>query len=329
MKRKIIYLLLVTSILSGCSKNSDSLATNTENNYSNVFASEEKEVENNTSDPLSTGAFINEGYSDDDIDNYTYDGKDVVINYDVENGGDNEAPVGYMFMIDGVPMPFKFECDNDTTDYDTFHMLNVKPGESKKLKICINPIIGKKGDKLSVYPIGIVFPNFVPDLEMVNFGNAYKVIGPIPATLKFKKDTKESAKLSDIKVKEDRISDEIKAFNEINKGTNEEADCIDEMPNIEIQNIDNKVSLSQKYLNITVYGGKNVENNIVIYVDNKPVTINGGDYIKFKRKKGKMYTIKVDLNEIGAKEKSVIYTSTGSRVKNETPVFSEPVVCTK
>ena len=45
-----------------------------------------------------------------------------------------------------------------------------------------------------------------------------------------------------------------------------------------------------------MFGGLNVEDKVTVFVNNKPVKINGGDYFTVKMQKGKMATITFDLD---------------------------------
>lgn len=316
MKKKIILLALVL-VLSGCGNNREDVSNDKKDDeLIEAFSPEDTgDTKDTVEDGIDSEVFIQSmnmfafGFLDIDTDEYIYDGKDVVIPYYIENVGKNDAETGLIFFVDGEAQPIKINLNGKETETETMQKFKMKPGERQEFEVRFTPVSGKKGDKVGVIPALISAPDVIPaDKDIVSFGNCYKLSSNIPLIINMKEDgqnkTKKSAAGYDLIDIPQSVLDQYEGVE--GKDT---YDIIDASQCLEIESPNNKLLIKDNKLDLTlnIYGGKQVTEKITLFIDNKPITIDKGDFVEVKTKKGKMCQIKATIDVSFVKKNSVMY----------------------
>lgn len=273
------------------------------------------------------------GYLDTDRDEYIYDGKDVVIPYYIENAGDKEAESKLMFLVDGELQPFKINLSGKESETESVKTFQLKPKERQEFEVKFTPVTGKKGDKVGVIPALMQNgPSIVPsDKKIISFGGCYHLGTNITLPINMKKDGINKTKSSSVGYNLVEIPKSIlDQFEGVE--ANDTYDILDSSPCIRIETQDtNKLLIKDNKLDLTIniYGGKQVTGKITLFIDNKPITIDKGDFIEVKTKKGKMCQIKTTIDASFVKKDSVMYgvfMTSGEDYKAQEIVATAPVL---
>lgn len=309
MKRIGCILLILTIILTGCktgnkNKNDKENKTAVENRF-------EKKNESNEDIIKEPSGQISFGYLNEKKDVYEYDGKDVEIPFYLENQGNkNEgvATIGLLLFVDGNVQDYKIEANGKI---QTMQKITLKPKERKEFKLIFKPVSGKKGEKVGVIPATIWNPDSLPKEKNPSWGNNQQLSANVPLEIKMKCSGTNQLKTTKKHVKVSNIPEEI--LNDWkNTYVSDEYDSLDESVNFEMESsVKDKDILYGKNgkvpITLKLYGGKNVNEKITIFINNKPVKIDKKDYIKVKAKKGKMITVTANLDLSGYDRINSIY----------------------
>lgn len=306
--KKYIFFLVLAFLLSGCGNNEKSVSSDKNNDeLIDVFSTED------SLSSQSTGA-IGFGFLDQEVNEYTYNGKDVVIRYYMENLGEaNEdaAETGLMLFVDGECQPYKINLNGKESDTKTMQKFEIQPGERMEFEMIFTPVSGKKGEKVGIIPAVIWSPNFMPEnSEIARFGNCYHLNTNIPLTINMKQDglndtTQSSAKCDIVDIPQS-VLDQYDGMEGMDT-----YDILDSSVNFEIELPDdkNKLLIREDKLEVTLnlYGGKQVTDKITLFIDNQPISIDEGDFVQIKTQKGKMCQIKATIDVSSINKNSVLY----------------------
>ena len=300
--KKTIYILLIISmvLMSSCNKNNIQTVKNED---SDKLAEQFEEKPEDEIVKESSG-LVSFGYMDVDKDVYVYDGKEVEIPYYAENmgeEGENDAEVGLMFFVNGELQPYTIVSENDSkTEENTMQIMKLEAKEKKEFKVKFKPISGKKGENIGIIPAIIWNPESIPNESNPRFGNNQHLSANIPVVIKMKKNGQNLLKKAKTEITIEDIPKEILEELETWHGA-DDYDILDSSVNFQIESseknksiiygTDGKVSITMK-----LYGGKQVTDKITVFINNQPVKIDGKDYVQVKTEKGKMCTIKCDID---------------------------------
>lgn len=233
-------------------------------------------------------------------DKYIYNGDDVEVPFYLENSNSSEGEevtVGIILLIDGNVQSYKLD---ESDGEEVFKRITLKPGENKDITFYFKPVSGKKGDTVGILPVLIYNPDSLPEENAACFGNNQSLCTNIPLEIEMKKDGENNLKEIKDGVEMGDIPEEIVAEykSTIASGVQDslDADCVFSI----LKENDDSCVINGKNGKITItmrmFGGLNVEDKVTVFVNNKPVKINGGDYFTVKMQKGKMATITFDLD---------------------------------
>lgn len=295
MSKKILFIIgFALFALVGCDGNDgQNISKETEKNNSELAEQFQDDTVSQSS------GMIGYGFQNDSPDQYTYRGKAVEIPYYIENmgeTGEENANVGLLLFVDGEVQPFFVDGKEAV-----MHKFSISPGERKELKLKFFPVSGEKGEKIGIIPATIWNPDYVPESEeRPIFGNCLKLGTNIPLTIQMKEDGKKENKCAVTNARMIDIPEEILAENEISFGEGD-YDSLDSSVGFTIEPTKEKTNLlkaenGKADITMNLYGGKQVTDKITVFVNNKPVKIDDGDYVKVKTKKGKMWKIKFSLD---------------------------------
>lgn len=302
-------LMICLCILAGCGNKSEKTQVDNSDN------DELMEVLDDDSS-LATGSTgqIGFGFLDVDTDEYIYDGSDVTIPYYVENqgeDGESTACIGLVIFVNGEAQPCKIDADGKQSEEMVMHKFYLKPGERQEFNIKFVPVSGKKGEKIGIIPTTVWNPDYEPENgDIVKFGNCYQISANIPLVIDMKQDGSNNTKNSSISYDYTDIPEKVE--NEYD-GI-EVMDSYDAMDSsvsfkIETENDSNKIAVKDGKLDFTidVYGGEQVLEKITLFIDNKPIQIEDGDYIEIQTQKGKMCQIKASIDASLVSDGSILY----------------------
>ncbi|WP_058485456.1 hypothetical protein [Defluviitalea phaphyphila] len=225
------------------------------------------------------------------------------LEYDMkfENLG-GPAEFGIIIVADGIPQKVKLE-----DDLAIMHKVSLDTKESKEYKFIINKqdLNINDGEEHIIHPIVILEPDYIPQniTPFTHEGSLNASLGiPFYYTSDIKKDIKighvDSIKIDDQFRKEYNLDREVKVSCEI-------LWSIDD-PNVPFISHED---LKQGF-DINLIGNVLGEMRVFLFVDNKPVKINGYDFYDVKIQKGMVSKIHVDFTEDFI-----------SNLKDNTPMF--------
>ena len=264
MKKFLFALIfLICTALCGCSSQSKEIKYKFDTSE-NIF-----EIEEN--DDLSTdimGAY-NIHYRDIDTDKgIVATEKNITIPISIESLG-YKTNVGIIMVLDGKPMAFSTDEDNKKT---TIKKYTVE--KDKSIDIVLNSEIqqGQKGDKVPLYIIGILEPDYIPQTEDdVSYGNYQKELSLLPVTVDVECNIKERNQDEDKVVKEDISSAE---YEENNLGNGENAlDSICQWTIEESNGYENKILADNGIASFKLEGegGDTATYDVICFINNKPI----------------------------------------------------------
>ncbi len=313
MSRKLLFIISFTLILLvGCSGNSNKKQIEKEtekNNDELVEQFQENDVISESS------GMIGYGFPDDSPDQYVYQGTAIEIPYYIENMGEvgeENADVGLLLFVNGEPQPFSVGEAGENREEAVMQKFSLSPGEKKELILSFHPVSGKKGENIGVIPATIWNPDFLPkSKDKPNFGNCLQLGANIPLTIQMKSDGKALYTHAETDAKLVDIPEEILAAYEGTEGE-DSYDILDNSVGFTIEPSEKNTRLlraenGKADITMNLYGGKQVTDKITVFINNEPIVINGGNYIKVDTKKGKMWQIKFSLDVSKYGESSTIY----------------------
>lgn len=295
--KRIIFVISIMIMMTGCGAIRNDKTLESKTKIENKF--EDNEENNKEVVKESTGQ-IAFGYLDTDIEVYEYDGEDVKIPFYIENqGGENEeiANVGLLLFVDGNVQEYQI---GEKSEAKIMQKIVLKPKERKEIQLIFKPVSGKKGEKVGVIPATIWNPDSFPDEKNPIWGNNQQLGANIPLEIDMKEDGTNELQPTNANVDVKDIPEEI--LEEYKKTYVDDVyDSLDASANFIMESsmkdkailsaIDGKVAVKLK-----LYGGKDVKEKITIFVNNKPIKIDGKDYVEVNTKKGKMLTITANLD---------------------------------
>ena len=326
LRTLVIVIICAQLLTTGCSSKKKINASKDAGRISKIM-NKNGDVMKNSNGLLSLG------YLDTNIESLIYSGSEISVPYYIENlDKKNKTDIGLMIYTDGQLQPYIVEEKGGRSKKKDMHIFHLKSGERKEFRILFWPVTGKAGDKIGFIPVSIFNPEFHPDSnDSTLFGNTYKITENVTIPIEMRKDGIGHQKRSGIECRYVDIPDKIKAQYE---GTQMEGeyDAIDSTQTLYIESDKEKVKLDNEGgtdLVIDAYGGPQDNSKLTLFVNNKPVKLNGGNYIQYKTKKNRMVQIRVRLESGTVSAGDVIYAMRvpcGDDYKADGPAVSGPVM---
>ena len=161
MKRILTILLLFAFLLTACSEKS---STDEKNTIQNVMSSTEQTSEYDpfarADDDTSSGTIGSFGYGLE-----WENGKELVFDYAptisfeyyVDNSG-KDSDFGLLIFLNGVRQPYR---TGENSENKIMHIFDVKRDERQVQTIEFEPVVGEKGDEVSVEIITMFQPDYI------------------------------------------------------------------------------------------------------------------------------------------------------------------------
>lgn len=310
---KKIHLLAVSIIiclcmLVGCGSQNDDFSFSEDPPLENPFEQEEGDLQTITMGSISHGVL----WGDNKTYILTYEGGEMEIPYFMQGSGIGRN-CGFLLFLDGIPQPYKVkELD---TDYQYMHLFELEENKDETYTIQFSPVIGKKGEQMSVCIISIINPEFMPDMkDSVSYGHSHEALAAVYSVL-FQADAgqdealvetinKNSGQnLRNFERKEmDATQDFIKELEEetnmgsldLEKDVNTRLYISEEsMLLLETMDITGKETIHIKYI---ILGHPGVEYKTVFYLNHEPLVYEAENSFGTVLKSGQVEVIEFDLD---------------------------------
>lgn len=264
----------------------------------------------------SLGAFSFGPVSDhDERDIYEYSGEDIRIPFQVA-GMDKEgnSDFGLLVFLDGISQPYRIEESNGTSSKEqVMHKFYLKGEESKQFEIVFTPVIGEKGEKVSIDFSTVFQPDYIPENEdETNYGVYHDLNATIPQEVYFKTNPPNSSKPSiySKSVIQD-IPEEVKNQNGIfqidgSSDIFDETTVVDLLPEDESSERISAKNGKAK-MKFRMYGGPEVTYRTTIFVNHLPVQVLDSELMETTLQKGKMNTIEFELDTSAYEKINTVY----------------------
>ncbi|MEG0751073.1 MAG: hypothetical protein RR998_04930 [Oscillospiraceae bacterium] len=268
----------------------------------NPFDIENSGNENSTIGSYRLGLRDNQGDG-----SFTYNGESVRIPMFI-CGDEVKTEVGFLAFANGVAQNYEIQIDGKTiAENEQMHIFNLVPSETIEFDLLITPTSGNVGDKIGVYFAGILIPSYMPESENnPAFGVYHNALQMTPLTISIDKQPP-NTDFSSLKngalntIPKEKL-DEYKNAD----GTNE----LDYAPVFELsgnQNADKISGKGKTQLSFKAYGGDTALYRTTIYVNHKPVLVNGKNFLEYAIEKGKVTECKFEIDISSYERMNTIY----------------------
>ena len=213
-----------------------------------------------------------------------YEGRPIELSYEIETLGNNDIEIGFAIFIDGMIQPHQVIRSTqvggelipfDLNQYVSAH--KVRMNEKIEITIRFSPITGKKGQTLSFTQMVMPYPSFLPDSPDQHFGNIQDAHPNDFGTIRFLEDAPSQLTSPVVQVESQPISESMKIVSESNPSgrvqrpfyyfNDSSADYI------------NRLMLKDGKANLRIQmgGGVEAEYRVIIFINHKPVMIEGNE----------------------------------------------------
>jgi hypothetical protein len=243
---------------------------------------------------------------------FEYGGDEMSMPYYIEGGNENtDTEIALLVFVDGVLQPFRIEHGDGTSSGIADMQYIPVTGVRKEFNIVFLPDGAKEGDKLGVYVCSILKPSFIPQTrEAPSFGYYHYLAQVAPQQIVFHNDTADGEKRG---TEED-------SYKEIPESILEKLAAVGIAPD-ELDEYGTRVDLfaekdDEVYITcggnvlrmkLRMYGGENITRNVFVFINNKPMKIDGYDYIQSTVKKNKMNDLDISIELKDLADMNVIY----------------------
>lgn len=255
MKKKSFFLLLLLVFLglTSCVKND--APTDLDPNLSN----EEKVFEHYV---------FGQGFSDDNITEFVYDGNPLVIPYEYENKA-TEFDTGIVIFINGIIQKYSTDDSNEEKYIHIFHV----PKESQvTMNLYVQPNVGINGDTLNIH-IGSIFKADEIITSLASYGHQHNLSQTIGFPVICQHDSTNSSAFNFLSASTERkmTDEEKKSYVSIDEATQETFNALETGAIIEVMQDDqiivDTIDLDQE---ITLrFAGKEASYKGYIFLDNQ------------------------------------------------------------
>lgn len=243
---------------------------------------------------------------------FEYNGEPIEIPYYLSVRMATGHDVGFVIFIGGVQQEYSIiYADGTVSDKGRMHLFPLDERKEEEFTICVEPNIGKAGEKLGIYMCSIIYPSFQPESEAEP---SYQYFGQLgqnsPQQVKFNVDAER--KKYDFAQTENgqKIPKDLLELYDIYD--TKSLKSLDGFASIEFYEIEReeaymKAKNGKLSLNLDVFGGVQRKYYVTVYINHQPVLVDGKDMIEVDLEKNTMSTYKFDLDVSEYGEYSTIY----------------------
>lgn len=285
-------LLFIITLITGCQ-------TNTLELQENDFIEEE----------IGAYAFgpVVENISLDELFQFEYNGDEVRIHYYVQGWSRGIiSEFGWLLFVDGVIQPTRLETleGEPFRDAAYMHEFGLNFEEKIEFYVVFTPVSGTIGQEVGVIGATILRPNFMPEsIDRPYFQIFHSLSATLPAELSINSN----------------IGNHFSVYRDINFIDIPYEVLIELMDITGIPETDEIVEILEEHLffylignrehqsivyaengninfQLRILGGQEVSNRVTIFINHKPVLINGSDFIELTMEQGKMANIQIEID---------------------------------
>ena len=320
MRKIIVFLMMLLCLLSGCGVHEDTnKSTSESDNLDALFDSgtdgnDEGGILFSLDDPIETV--------------YTYNGDALALPFTITGASDgSSSEIGVLLLVDGIPQPYTALYEDGTQrDADYMQVFNLKEAQSDHFNMVFQPITGKTGDTVSVMAMTILDPSFIAKGENnPQYGIHHADSATIARHITFAKDApadgyaSSSADYSVTELSED-ITEQLSAWGAM--------DSLDTTANLSLVTSESNVILADgKTASITIrfYGGPEANFNISLFVNHKPIKLDGADCLSVRTEKNKMIEATFQIDTTGLGELNTIYAIAATSGADDVIEINNPI----
>lgn len=323
--KRLILLLVFPLLLSACgtSKTDDNI--DTVGTVENIFTADETAVADETSETqyeIVEGVAIGSGghgfrsdyYTDGFGKIYDYTGGEMSLDYGMKLSDMSDEGLGIELFLDGQPQPYRVEGgDGDgNEDYAYIHTFYPEDDVECTYTFLFIPVTGVEGDMLDLWAASVWNPTYFWDEEFNILYQTGKGTTVSSARLNFKESPDASPTIADASdlllawniEKDDVTDEEISGWSDNDMlekvETNFYANGSDEHA---IYGVTSEDTITMTF---EIWGNPNAEYCLVLFVDHKPVLIDGKS-IDFELSFAQKITVTVELDISYFDGESIIY----------------------
>jgi len=261
---------------------------------------------------------ISDYFSYHDIFKFEYSGEEVRIRYHVQGWARGiVSEFGWILFVDGLPQPTRLETLEGKLFKEENYLHEFGLGFEEKIEfyVIFTPVSGVIGQNVGVIGATILRPSFMPEgIERPYFEIFHSLSATLPAELLINEYV-----ANDFEVYRNidfaPISEEV--FLELAEltGINERLELLkilEDHPFFTlIGNRDHSSIIYAENGNVKfelqIVGGQEMSSRITVFVNHKPILVNGVDFIEIKMMPGEMATIQIEVNFDETYELNSIY----------------------
>lgn len=283
MKKKSFFalLLLVFLGLTSCVKN------DTSDDFDPNLPNDENVVERYA---------YGQGFSDDNITEFIYDGNPLVIPYEYENDA-TEFDTGIVIFINGIIQKYSTDDSNEEKYIHIFHV----PKESQvMMNLYVQPNTGNKGDTLNIH-IGSIFKADEIVTSLASYGHQHNLSQIIGFPVIYQHDSTNSSVFNFLSASTERkmTDEEKKSYEIVDEATQTTTNALDTEAVIEVmqdgQIVVDTIDLDQE---ITLrFAGKEANYKGYIFLDNQIDTDIPILDVQIKKDTYSEFTLKIDKKD--------------------------------
>lgn len=332
MKKNIVYVFLLIylcTFISGCS---NSIKVNNDIEIATTSSADTNPFLNDTGN-TNLGAFsFGVVTNNNEKQVYEYNGKEIHIPFRVAGMDEKvRSEFGLLVFVDGLSQPYKIvKKDGVVCKEQYMQKFNLANNETQEFDIVFNPITGKKGDRVGIVFSTVLKPDFMPESEKChNYGVYHSLNANVAQEIYYKSDITDKKEapaykrysIGDIpqikketlgivvddgdKPLDDRLITELSAENK----------------NQDIYHAKNgKIKLE-----LYMYGGTEATYRTVFFINHEPIQVMGSDYIETETPKGKMCTVKLEIDVSKYSKLNTLYAITTPAGKDYMAVSYFPI----
>lgn len=314
MKKILTILLSFTFLLTACSEKS---STDEKNTIQNVTSSTEQTSEYDpfarADDDTSSGTIGSFGYGVE-----WENGKELVLDYAptvsfqyyVNNSG-KDSDFGLLIFLNGVRQPYR---TGENSENKIMHIFDVKQDERQVQTIEFEPVVGEKGDEVSVEIITMFQPNYI-NAEKSDYKFNHKISSLYPSSLSVTQETDLTEPNVCSKYEVTPITEEMRQeFNQMSSTGGYGGNALDN--GIYIETLKNGVFYTPADLlnsesditpftmsdsvTLCMYGGLSCTYRVSMYINHELVTgaFDGADYIDITPSRDSICKKEIDLKAL-------------------------------
>ena len=218
----------------------------------------------------------------DERDVFIYSGEPLEIPFYLTGAVDSSQEIGLLIFVDGIAQPYSAAFSNGTKmDEAYMQTFELEKAVENRFNLVFQPVTGKTGDSLSIQAVTILSPSYMPaGTENPSYGIYHSENLTLPLQIAYEADA--PAENKRIATDKYDITDIPKSVTDTNAyfdfDTLDTVNCLSVVP---ADDEDNSILYSKNGLatfKVRLYGGPEADNNITVFVNHKPVQINGADY---------------------------------------------------